>query len=123
LRRLKNRLREFAQTPLLLWMLCSLFQQAGDIPANLGLVLRRFTEGYEQNLEVNGLSAPEVRQWWTPMLQHLAFVMMQGSQPTEFRAAVPQAEAEAILAEFLQGRWRSQGRSRPVVWTTCWRIT
>lgn len=105
LRRLKNRLREFAQRPLLLWMLCSLFQQAGDIPPTLGLVLRHFTQGYERNLKVrsNNLGAPEVRQWWTPILQHLAFAMMQGSQ-TEFRAAISQSEGEGILAEFLQGR-------------------
>ncbi|NJR39202.1 MAG: NTPase (NACHT family), partial [Leptolyngbyaceae cyanobacterium CSU_1_4] len=105
LQRLKNRLREFAQTPLLLWILCSLFQQAGEVPPRLGWVLRQFTQGYERNLAVKNLdlNAPEVRPWWTPMLQHLAFAMMQASQ-TEFRAAISQHEGETILTKFLQGR-------------------
>jgi predicted NACHT family NTPase len=38
LRQLKDRLREFGQTPLLLWMLCELFRQTEQIPANLGEV-------------------------------------------------------------------------------------
>jgi predicted NACHT family NTPase len=45
LRQLRDRLREFGQTPLLLWMLCQLFRQTGKIPENLGLVFRLFTPG------------------------------------------------------------------------------
>jgi len=51
LRQLRDRLREFGQTPLLLWMLCQLFRQTGKIPENLGLVFRLFTQGYERNLK------------------------------------------------------------------------
>jgi predicted NACHT family NTPase len=48
LKQLKERLRELSQTPLLLWMLCCLFQQTGTIPPNLGLVFRQFTQGYDK---------------------------------------------------------------------------
>ena len=37
LRQLSGRLREFGQTPLLLWMLCSLFEQSEQIPPNLNI--------------------------------------------------------------------------------------
>ncbi len=37
LRQLSGRLRELGKTPLLLWMLCSLFQQSEQIPPNLGI--------------------------------------------------------------------------------------
>jgi predicted NACHT family NTPase len=50
---LKDRLREFGQTPLLLWMLCGLFRQTGQIPANLGEVFRAFTQGYEKHLKAD----------------------------------------------------------------------
>jgi predicted NACHT family NTPase len=53
LRQLKDRLREFGQTPLLLWMLCGLFRQTGQIPANLGEVFWAFTQGYEKNLKAD----------------------------------------------------------------------
>ncbi|MGH8001380.1 MAG: HEAT repeat domain-containing protein [Brasilonema sp.] len=46
LRRLGGRLREFGQTPLLLWMLCELFRTTGNVPPNLGLVFRCFAQSY-----------------------------------------------------------------------------
>ncbi|NJL90708.1 MAG: hypothetical protein HC916_13655 [Coleofasciculaceae cyanobacterium SM2_1_6] len=40
LKGLGQRLREFGQTPLLLWMLCGVYQKKREIPANLGGVFR-----------------------------------------------------------------------------------
>jgi predicted NACHT family NTPase len=46
---LGDRLREFGQTPLLLLlMLCSVFRTTGNVPPNLGLVFRQFTQSYER---------------------------------------------------------------------------
>jgi hypothetical protein len=105
LRRLKNRLREFGQTPLLLWMLCSLFQQVGDLPPTLGLVLRQFTQGYEQQLQTavdrHKLQAPELSDRWSDLLRALAFAMMQGAAPTDFHSAIAKPEAALILAKAL----------------------
>ena len=50
LKQLGKRLREFGQTPLLLWMLCVLFRQRGEIPSNLGLIFRHFTQRYERRI-------------------------------------------------------------------------
>jgi HEAT repeat protein len=105
LKQLKERLRELGQTPLLLWMLCCLFQQTGTIPPNLGLVFRQFTGGYDK-LKRDIPAREESRRWWEMLLQRLAFAMMQGddpqNRPTEFRVAIPRAEAQQIFEAALQ---------------------
>ncbi|MEQ8974202.1 MAG: HEAT repeat domain-containing protein [Coleofasciculus sp. C1-SOL-03] len=103
LRQLGERLREFGQTPLLLWMLCSLFQQTNEIPENLGLVFRFFTQGYERNLKQDVVIESD-RDWWKSVLQQLAWVMMQGETPTELRVGIPREEAVQAIAQFLNGK-------------------
>ena len=51
LRQLSDRLREFGQTPLLLWMLCEVFQQSPEhqIPSNLAGIFQIFTSTYEES--------------------------------------------------------------------------
>ena len=100
LRQLNDRLREFGQTPLLLWMLCGLFQQTETIPENLGLVFREFTQGYERYLK-DDVRIESDKAWWKPVLQQLAWVMMQGEKPTEFRVAISQDEAVRAISQFL----------------------
>jgi predicted NACHT family NTPase len=64
LRQLSGRLREFGQTPLLLWMLCSLFQQSEQIPPNLGMVFRAFTVGYGDRIKQDVTLSKDSRAWW-----------------------------------------------------------
>jgi predicted NACHT family NTPase len=97
------RLREFGQTPLLLWMLCGLFQQTGTMPENLGLAFRLFTQSYERNLKQDVIIESD-RAWWQPVLRHLAWVMMQGNQPMEFRLTIARQEAMGTIAQFLTGK-------------------
>jgi len=108
------RLREFGKTPLLLWMLCSLFKQTGQIPPNLGGVFRAFTQSYERNLK--GDVVPEGnRRWWSELLQTLAFAMMHSRSrltaaenpvspvlDVEVRVAIPKAEVHKIFVECLK---------------------
>ena len=103
LRQLKERLREFGQTPLLLWMLCELFQQRGEIPENLGLVFREFTQGYERYLKED-VPIESDRAWWKPVITHLAWVMMQGEKPTEFRVVISREEEVRAISQFLEGK-------------------
>jgi HEAT repeat protein/energy-coupling factor transporter ATP-binding protein EcfA2 len=111
LRQLKDRLREFGQTPLLLWMLCGLFRQSGQIPANLGEVFRAFTQGYEKNLKAD-VPVESDRRWWPELLQELAFWMMRGvpfgeeapAVDVEFRVAISNAEVRQIFTAFLQNK-------------------
>jgi HEAT repeat protein/energy-coupling factor transporter ATP-binding protein EcfA2 len=108
LRQLKDRLREFGQTPLLLWMLCGSFRQTGQIPANLGEGFRAFTQGYERKI----VPVESDQRWWSELLQELAFWMMRGvpfgeeapAVDVEFRAAVSKAEVRQIFTAFLKNK-------------------
>lgn len=103
LRQLGERLREFGSTPLLLWMLCGLFRQTGEIPANLGGVFRAFTTGYERNLKADVVLEGD-RRWWSALLQELAARMMIGDGSVEFRVAIDRSEVEAVFTGFLRDR-------------------
>ncbi|MBE9129375.1 MULTISPECIES: HEAT repeat domain-containing protein [unclassified Coleofasciculus] len=109
LRQLKDRLREFGQTPLLLWMLCQLFQQTSDkqLPSNLAGVFQAFTAMYE----ISSVRKHEVallkgdvrplsdRRLWKKALKALASVMMQGETPVGFRVVIHRDEAERELSK------------------------
>ena len=103
LRQLGGRLREFGSIPLLLWMLCGLFRQTGEIPANLGGVFRAFTTGYERSLKADVVAEGD-RRWWAGLLQALAARMMIGDGSVEFRVAIDRADVVAIFTEFLRDR-------------------
>jgi predicted NACHT family NTPase len=104
LRQLSGRLREFGQTPLLLWMLCSLFQQSEQIPPNLGMVFRAFTVGYGDRIKQDVTLSKDSRAWWGRLLQYLAFKMTCGESLTELQVAISRREAEQFLVEFLRGK-------------------
>jgi HEAT repeat protein len=108
LQQLNERLREFGQTPLLLWMLCEVFQQAPDnqLPSNLGGVFQAFTKTYEESSvrkhevallkgDVRPLSD---RRLWKKALMTIAAIMMQGKTPIDFRAVIHRDEAEKELS-------------------------
>ncbi|MEO0407395.1 MAG: TIR domain-containing protein [Cyanobacteria bacterium P01_A01_bin.135] len=97
-----DRLRQLGETPLLLWMLCSMFGQLGDIPNSLGLVFRRFTALYGEKLKEDVTA--ESRQWWPVMLRQLAWVMTEGDEPTEIWVAIPRGRAEAALVACLRDK-------------------
>ena len=108
LRQLNDRLREFGQTPLLLWMLCEVIRQSPDstLPTNLGSVFKVFTEAYEQSSvrkhEVAALKGDTKslsdRRLWKKALKALAFLMMQGKEPVDFRVVIDRNEAERELS-------------------------
>ncbi|NJL40545.1 MAG: hypothetical protein HC899_30230 [Leptolyngbyaceae cyanobacterium SM1_4_3] len=108
LRQLKDRLREFGQTPLLLWMLCEVLQQTPDnqLPSNLAEIFQVFTTTYEissvRKHEVASLKGDvkplSDRRLWKNALKGLASVMMQGETPVDFRVAIHRHEAERELS-------------------------
>jgi HEAT repeat protein len=103
LRQLKGRLRELGQTPLLLWMLCSLFQRTEQIPQNLGKVFRSFTQGYEQQIKQDMVVESD-RRWWPGLLQELAILMMQGNSAVDPQLILPPSKVESIFTEYLSER-------------------
>jgi HEAT repeat protein len=109
-----DRLQKFAETPLLLWMLCRVFAQNGQVPANLGLAFREFTQ----------LTYPEIQQdaptnsieQWPKLLRHLAFALMHDQKPTGFRLSMSKEEAQALLTECLIQEERTNAREPAESW-------
>ncbi|NEP50584.1 MAG: NACHT domain-containing protein, partial [Moorea sp. SIO3C2] len=102
LNQLGVRLWELGQTPLLLMMLCSLFQDRGEVPSNLGLVFRSFTQFYSEKIKQDVKVSEESREFWPDLLQQLGFVMTTGDNPKEITVAIPKTKAQEILADYLR---------------------
>jgi len=109
LRQLGSRLRELGQTPLLLLMLCEVYAEVGKVPTNLGAAFRAFAEIYDNQLKANVPTYQESQYWWSRLLKHLAFKMLQGERrgttcraPTEAHLTISKPEAEQVLRDFLQ---------------------
>jgi HEAT repeat protein len=116
LRQLGSRLRELGQTPLLLWMLCSLFKTMGKVPPNLGLVFRQFAQSYYDKLKQDVPISDESRRWCQLSLQHLAWRMTQGQEATELQVAISRQEAEEILTAYLRNEGFAQPRNLAMEW-------
>jgi len=102
---LTGRLREFGQTPLLLWMLCLVFNPSQTIPSSLGMVFRKFIEKVYVGKIKDGITTYRNSQiWWGRLLQCLAFEMISGENLTDSRVAISRQRAERILVEFLKGK-------------------
>ncbi len=102
---LGDRLREIAETPLLLRMLCDVFGQTGQIPENKGELFRLFDQEYDRFKGLPPVSE-DFRRFKSEILQHLAFVMMTGdsSKPTEFWLTIDRGVAEKAIEKFLIDR-------------------
>jgi HEAT repeat protein len=97
LKELSNRIRDFGETPLVVWMLYRVFQQTGDVPETLGEALREFTKRYERDHKVGKVNAAA-----RDLLRHLAFEMMHSEEPTDFRIVVSEEEAIRVFRQFLE---------------------
>jgi HEAT repeat protein len=108
---IQGKLRELAETPLLLKMLCDVFEQKGKIPKNRGDLFRKeFGRRYEEfKPERLRNVSKESRLCAFELLTYLAFTMVKGephidsSKPSASWIAIPKTEAEKILATFLAG--------------------
>jgi HEAT repeat protein/energy-coupling factor transporter ATP-binding protein EcfA2 len=98
-------LRKLDSTPLLLKMLCDVFQQTGEVPQSKGELFRRFDTEYARFKGLPAVS-DDFRRFRSEMLQHLAWVMMQGDakQPTEFTLTLERSQAEKHIEKWLNGR-------------------
>jgi HEAT repeat protein len=125
-----DRLRKFAETPLLLWMLCRVFaeecsqaeneKRTPKLPENLGLAFREFTQLYDQGTDEHQAiqeDAPvDSRDQWHKLLRHLAFVMMQGKTLIDPQLSIPREKAEDFLTEYLRQEDRSNARECAERW-------
>ena len=105
LRQLGDRLREVAETPLLLEMMCKVFKNTGKIPQSKGELFQEFDRQYEEFK--GGASVSDGFQLFkSEVLQQLAFVMLQGDSqpPTDGWVAISRDRAEGILECWLRDR-------------------
>jgi HEAT repeat protein len=92
---LGDRVQDFGQTPLMVWMLYSIFQTTGSTPATRGEAYRAFTTLYTERAK-EGVDLTDSRV----LLGKLAFEMMRSpnpDDPTDFQLKVPEIEAQSIL--------------------------
>jgi len=104
LRQLGGRLKEMGERPLLLLMLCQVFEDNDSLPSNLGEIFRKYTKYYDSKIKEDVPVTAESRERWSLLLQHLAFTMMQGNSQTQLRLSISKNEADDILTEFLKAK-------------------
>jgi HEAT repeat protein len=108
-RQIQGKLRELAETPLLLKMLCDVFEQNGEIPKSRGDLFRKeFARRYEEfKPERLRNVSEESRRFAFNLLSYLAFTMVKGERhtdpckPSASWITISQTQAETIIANFL----------------------
>jgi predicted NACHT family NTPase len=97
-----DRLHKFAETPLLLVMLCGVFKQNHSIPSNLGEAFREFANIHYTKIKADVPTYQNSQVVWSKILQNLAFEMMQGnSSKKEFSLRITRLKAiELIQKQF-----------------------
>jgi HEAT repeat protein len=112
LQQIQGRLQELAETPLLLKLLCDVFQHnQQQVPRSRGELFRIFARDYDQIKPWDVVMAsPGFREFRDELLRELAAAMMQGEQPTELRLQVSRDEAEQVLEKVLTGRVETPGQ-------------
>jgi HEAT repeat protein len=105
LRQLGDRLREIAETPLLLEMMCKVFKNSGKIPQSKGELFQEFDRQYEE-FKRGAWVSDGFQLFKSEVLQQLAFVMLQGDsqRPTDGWVAISRDRAEGILECWLRDR-------------------
>lgn len=109
---LKDRLKEVAETPLSLKMLCDVFEpETRRIPQSKGELFRLFDAKFDE-LKTDIPVSDDFRRFKSEMLRHLAFCMTQGdvSKPTEARLTLERTTAERIVENWLTGRVEAPGQ-------------
>ncbi|MEG3958331.1 HEAT repeat domain-containing protein [Microcoleus sp. herbarium2] len=105
LRQLGDRLREIAETPLLLEMMCKVFKNSRKIPQSKGELFQEFDRQYEE-FKRGAWVSDGFQLFKSEVLQQLAFVMLQGDsqRPTDGWVAISRDRAEGILECWLRDR-------------------
>jgi HEAT repeat protein len=116
LQQLRQRLRELGQTPFVMWMLYFIVQKTGRVPSGAGSAFREFTQLYERRSKDDAPVSEESRRWWSRLLEHLAFEMMQADKPTDLRLTISKREAEEILTKVLDREKFDKPRDYALRW-------
>ena len=120
LSQLSDRLRELAETPLLLKLLCDVFRETGEVPKNKGELFRQFDQDYEY-IKQQKEYVPVSEDFWefkSELLQYLAFSMIQADaeKPTDAWLTIPQSQAELFLEDWLRERGLQDAPTKAKDW-------
>lgn len=121
LRQLRDDLRELAETPLLLKMLCDVFDpETGQIPQSKGKLFQWFDRDYER-IKKGVEYVPVSENFWlfkAQILQHLAFTTIQANpeNPTKAWYSFPRDLAVTILENWLRGRGMTDAPTKSALW-------
>jgi HEAT repeat protein len=116
LKQLGDKLQKFAETPLLLWMLCEVYKKSGKIPTNLGESFRNFTELYDNKLKADVPGYDNYRDWCRNLLEILAYRMMEHKKSIDFLLNIDKRLAEDILTEYI----KKEGFDKPRDYAKRW---
>jgi HEAT repeat protein len=115
---LRDRLKEIAETPLLLKMLCEVFDpETAQIPQNKAELFELFDRKYQIHKEGVLISA-DSRRFQSDILEHLAFTMLKGDteKPTEAWLTLSRSWAEGIIEAWLEQRGETNPASKAKEW-------
>ncbi|MBD2325387.1 HEAT repeat domain-containing protein [Alkalinema sp. FACHB-956] len=126
LSQLRDRLREIAETPLLLKMLCDVFDpETNQIPKNRGELFQWFDRDYKR-IKKEIEYVPVSENFWefkSEILQYLAFYMIQGEvqtadlqPPLEPWLTIPKSHNERILETWLHQRGVLDAPTKAKLW-------
>jgi HEAT repeat protein len=117
LRQLRDRLREIAETPLLLEMMCKVFKNSGKIPQSKGELFQEFDRQYEE-FKRGAWVSDGFQLFKSEVLQQLAFVMLQGDsqRPTDGLVAISRRKAEGILKCWLRDEEEQEPLKKAKEW-------
>ncbi len=108
----KDQLRELAETPLLLKLLCDVFDpKAPQIPQGKGELFRAVDAKFNDWKQQEGVrTTEEFWRWNGEILRYLAFAMLRADgTPTGKWLQIERDHAEHLLEEFLQDRVTAPG--------------
>jgi HEAT repeat protein len=118
---LKDRLREIAETPLLLKMFCDVFDPETQlIPQNKGELFQIFDRDYERIKKIEK-AVPVSENFWefkTDVLKFLAFSLIQGNNPNSNSSlfSLLRQDAERLLEHWLSSRQISEAATKAKIW-------
>ncbi len=120
LKAMGNRLRDLAETPLMLTMLCEVYRPDQPVPQNRGELFRRkFIQDYDTIHKAEGtiVVSEGFHEFKNELLQHLADCMMRlGDQPTEFVLQIDRRTAEDWLEKWLRQRGETDPATKAKRW-------
>jgi HEAT repeat protein len=119
IRQLGDRLRELAETPLLLNMLCQVFEQSGEIPQNRGELFRnKFAQDFDAIKHKGVVAAdPGFFRFKDELLQHLAMKMIVGDGlPTGDVLQIDKTVAQGWLRDWLVAEQVSDAGEKARIW-------